>query len=220
MIFVLISFVLSMAETTQIRKLPFHLSGFASLAGETVHRKITVDRQCWSGVKELEPESGAGYRLIRGRIELCHKDGACLWLGPGDLFGFGHWPFMAPDWKHVVARSSCLDCLVEEDVKSISVEAPHFVFSAMQEVLRQIAEVEKQAVMLQGVVQDDQLFALLQSLARKFGRDSEGFLNVQASNQELAQYMGVSLSTLRRGLLRLERAGKVFRRRGRLKTIR
>ncbi len=208
-----------MAETTQIRKLPFHLSGFASLAGETVHRNIRVQRLSWPGVKVLELEAGVGYRLIRGRIELCHKDGACLWLGPGDLFGFGHWPFLAPDWKHVVARTSCIDCLAEEDLKNLSAEAPYFVFSAMQEMLRQIAEVEKQAGMLQGVVQDDQLFALLQTLARKFGRDSEGFLNMQASNQELAQYLGVSLSTLRRGLLRLEQAGKVLRRRGRLKTI-
>jgi CRP-like cAMP-binding protein len=208
-----------MAETTHIRKLPFHLSGFASLAGETVHRKITVQRLSLPGVKVLELEAGVGYRLIRGRIELCHKDGACLWLGPGDLFGFGHWPFLAPDWKHVVAHTSCVDCLAEEDLKNLSTEAPYFVFSAMQEMLRQIAEVEKQAGMLQGVVQDDQLFALLQTLARKFGRDSEGFLNMQASNQELAQYLGVSLSTLRRGLLRLEQAGKVLRRRGRLKTI-
>ena len=208
-----------MAETTQIRKLPFHLSGFASLSGETVHRKITVQRLSWSGVKVLEPQPGVGYRLIRGRIELCHKEGACLWLGPGDLFGFGHWPFLVPDWKHVVARTSCIDSLAKEDLKNISVEAPYFMFSAIQEMLRQIAEVEKQAGMLQGVVQDEQLYALLQNLALKFGRDSEGFLNMQASNQELAQYLGVSLSTLRRGLLRLEQAGKVLRRRGRLKTI-
>jgi hypothetical protein len=218
-IFGLISFVLSMAETTQIRKLPFHLSGFASLAGETVHRKITVERYCTSEAQVLALESGVGYRLIRGRLELQHKEGACLWLGPGDLLGFGHWPFSAPDWKHALAPAGCYDCIAAADIETISSEAPQFVFYAMQEMFRQISEVESQVRLLQGGIQEEQLLVMLQNLGRKFGRDSNGFLNTQASNQDLARYLGVSLSTLRRSLLRLEQSGKVLRRRGRLKTL-
>ncbi|MDA0930204.1 MAG: hypothetical protein O3C32_02390 [Bacteroidetes bacterium] len=66
---------------------------------------------------------------------------------------------------------------------------------------------EKLAKLKSGVINPKQLLTIFQSMEQQYGKDQQGFLDLKANISEWSVYLGLSLSTLRRNLDRLESQG-------------
>ena len=66
---------------------------------------------------------------------------------------------------------------------------------------------EKLAKLKSGVINPKQLLTIFQSMEQQYGKDQQVFLDLKANISEWSVYLGLSLSTLRRNLDRLESQG-------------
>jgi DNA-binding MarR family transcriptional regulator len=66
------------------------------------------------------------------------------------------------------------------------------------------------------VINPQQLLSIFQAMEQQYGKDQHGFLDLKANITDWSVYLGLSLSTLRRNLDRLESQGLLRRERNRI----
>jgi len=157
--------------------------------------------------------------VVGGRLELVQSTGGTWWLGPGDALGLPFWPFKPPVWKGIAHEALTIDTLPENVFEQLSRASPQLSLHWFNLVSKQVSRMEKLAQLRSGVIEPRQLLHVLQALENQYGKDKQGYLNVQAKVTEWSAYFGLSPSTLRRNLDRLEEQGLMQRDRNRLKII-
>ncbi len=154
--------------------------------------------------------------VVRGRFELWNQTGGMWWLGPGDALGFPHWPFVPPQWQGKAHQSLVIDVLPGNAYERIVRTSPALTLHWFELIARQISRMENLAKLKSGVINPQQLLTIFQAMEQQYGKDQHGFLDLKANITDWSVYLGLSLSTLRRNLDRLESQGLLRRERNRI----
>lgn len=154
--------------------------------------------------------------VVRGRFELWNQTGGMWWLGPGDALGFPHWPFVPPQWQGKAHQSLVIDVLPGNAYERLVRTSPALTLHWFELIARQISRMEKLAKLKSGVINPQQLLRIFQAMEQQYGKDQQGFLDLKANITDWSVYLGLSLSTLRRNLDRLESQGLLRRERNRI----
>jgi CRP-like cAMP-binding protein len=155
----------------------------------------------------------SGFYLASGRLTLNTANGHCIWLGPGDLFGFGSWLNINESFSVYADEDSIFTELNEAALAEITNNSPRCVFQIIQILNRQLEEMHTRVGILHGTANDIEVYELMLRMQQKFGKAADDFCTLEIPIEAWAAYFGLSNTTFRRVIKRLEES-KLLRRKG------
>jgi len=155
----------------------------------------------------------SGFYLASGRLTLVGDKGHSLWLGPGDLFGFGSWLNSDELFTVHAEEDSIFTEIHEQALEQITSHSPRCVFQIIQILNRQLEEMHTRLGILHGTANEVEILDLMLRMQNKFGKTSDGSCALEVPLDAWAEYFGISSTTFRRVIKRLEEA-KLLSRKG------
>ncbi len=160
-----------------------------------------------------------GFMVVSGRLQEKGKDGLMHWYGPGDLHGFGFPAVCESGCETFAAEDARIEFVPKSVLEWMAAQHPEAMLRIFKKIHQQVEVTHRRLGLMHGVVQDTDVFQFLKILERRFSTTSDGFLALEATMDEWANYLGLSVTTFRRVVRRLREMGMVERKGIRFKLV-
>lgn len=144
-----------------------------------------------------------GFMVVSGRLQEMGQEGLMHWYGPGDLHGFGFPSVSDTDCETTAAEPSCIEFVPKRMMENLATQYPEAMLRIFKKIHQQVEVTHRRLGLMHGVVQDIDILEFLKIIECRFSTTSDGFLAIEATMEEWAKYLGLSVTTFRRVARRL-----------------
>ncbi len=152
-----------------------------------------------------------GFMVVAGRLHEIGRDGLMHWYGPGDLHGFGFPNACESDCETCAAEPSVVEFVPKQVIEWVAAQNPEAMLLIFKKIHQQVEVTHRRLGLMHGVVQDPDVYQFLKMLERTFSTTPDGYLAVEATMEDWAKYLGLSVTTFRRVVRRLREMGLLER---------
>jgi CRP-like cAMP-binding protein len=160
-----------------------------------------------------------GFMVVSGRLQETGKDGLMHWYGPGDLHGFGFPSVCETGCETRAAEPSFIEFVPKPVMEKLAAQHPEAMLRIFKKIHQQVEVTHRRLGLMHGVVQDSDVFQFLKIIERRFSTTSDGFLALDATMEDWAKYLGLSVTTFRRVVRRLREMGLLERKGVRIRLL-